>query len=189
MEIDCDPQPPRCSVPARRPSRRTKRRAPRKYLARSASDLAPLIGHRRLRRLRQPFASPEGEGLDPRRGQSNIQVSVLAAEPPPSRLVMVGRFRPPSVVVLTRISAPTLAPLASNICALIVKSPGMPMLIQVKLAQVTTKQPVGKFGDGGEAWRPWHRGVDALVTNLNAGGVKHLHPNAVGENDKSAVRQ
>jgi len=75
LEIDCDPRPPRCSVPARRPSWRTKRRAPRKYVAPSASDLAPLIGHRRLRRLRQPFASPEGEGLEPRRGQSSCQSS------------------------------------------------------------------------------------------------------------------
>ena len=75
MEIDCDPLPPRCSVPTRRPSWRTKRRVPRQYLARSASDLAPLIGHRRLRRLRQPFASPEGEGLEPRRGQSSCQSS------------------------------------------------------------------------------------------------------------------
>ena len=75
MEIDCDPLPPRCSVPTRRPSWRTKRRVPRQYLARSASDLAPLIGHRRLRRLRQPFASPEGKGLEPRRGQSSCQSS------------------------------------------------------------------------------------------------------------------
>src|SRR5271166_7057267 len=42
LEIDCDRRPPRCSVPARRPSWRTKRRAPRKYLVRSASDLAPV---------------------------------------------------------------------------------------------------------------------------------------------------
>jgi hypothetical protein len=83
-----------CSVPARRPSWRTKRRAPRKYLVRSASDLAPLIGHRRLRRLRQPFASPEGEGLDPRRGQSNAGCRSPSPRKMPNYRIRCGEVSP-----------------------------------------------------------------------------------------------